>query len=145
MTTQDQTTIYHEFSGLMEDGNKSRDDMIDRAAFIYVTGHFPSHLRQHYTAALRTITQYFRRPVALDGRTGNIRLDDRAVADMQLDQHPMVNEVRAKLAQGYLIQPSRGFGARRPYWRVFMFKLAGDRISEKITVYGNGSVKSGWE
>ncbi|KRW94343.1 hypothetical protein AQY21_20655 [Paracoccus sp. MKU1] len=130
---------------MMQDGEKTREDMLDRAAYVYVTGQFPSHLRKHYTAVLRAITHYFRKPVAFDGRTGNIKLDDRVVEDLDLDKHPMVKEVRNKVAEGYFIQPSRGFGTRRPFWRVFMFKLQGEHMVDKITVQADGAVKKGWD
>lgn len=145
MSASDRALIYGEFTPTMQEGEKTRDDMVDRAAYVYVTGQFPSHLRKHYTAVLRAVTHYFRKPVAFDGRTGNIKLDERVVADLKLEQHPMVKMVREKIREGYLIQPSRGFGTRRPFWRVFMFRLAGENITDRITVQGDGSIKRGWE
>lgn len=145
-TTQDRLEdLYGEYAKMMRSGEKTREDMVDRAAYVYVTGQFPSHLRKTYTGVLRAITSYFRKPVALDGRTGNIKLDDRVVEDLQLDKHPMVKEVRAKLAEGYLINPSRGVGTRRPFWRVFMFRLKDGQATDRITVQGDGSVKKGWK
>lgn len=122
-----------------------KEQLVDRAAYVYVTGNFPSHLRKRGTKALREITSQSRELVALDGRTGNVRLDERVAEVLELEHHPMVKEVRAKILGGYAIQPSRGYGERRPFWKIFMFKLSGDRIIEKITVQGDGAVKWGWE
>lgn len=145
LTHMERRALYGEFSGMMADGEKTRDDMVDRAAYVYITGQFPSHLRKHYTGVLRSVTNYFKRPAALDGRTGSIKLDGRVALDLELEKHPMVREVRSKLAQGYLIQPSRGFGTRRPFWRIYMFLLDGTRTVEQITVQGDGSTMRGWK
>ena len=136
--------LYGEYANMMVKGTKTRDDMVERAAYVYVTGQFPSHLRKHYTGVLRAITAYFRKPVAFDGRSGSMKLDDAVVLDLVLDKHPMVKEVRAKIAEGYLINPSLGVGTRRPFWRVFMFRQEGTDITDRITVQGDGSIKRGW-
>ena len=137
--------LYGEYAAKMEEGEKVRQDMIDRAAYVYVTGQFPSHLRSTYTGLLRIFSKYLKKPVSLDGRSGNIKLDPRVVQDLDLDNHPMVIEVRKRIAQGYFIQPSRGFGTRRNFWKVFMFKLANDVVTHPITVQGDGAIKEGWD
>lgn len=87
----------------------------------------------------------FRKPSSLDGRTGNRMLDTDAVRALKLNQHEMVKAVRKKISLGYLIQPSRGFGTRNGYGKVFMFKVGPDNlIGERITVNIHGAVKDGW-
>lgn len=145
LDVEERAMVYGDFEPQMRDGEKTRDDMVDRAAYVYITGQFPSHLRKNYTGVLRAVTSFFQRPVALDGRTGNIRLNEKVVQDLELEKHPMVKEVRAKIREGYFIQPSRGVGTRRPFWRVFMFKQEGEAIKDRITVQGDGSILRGWK
>jgi hypothetical protein len=72
-------------------------------------------------------------------------LHDDAVRDLDLNNHAMVKVVREKIRQGFLIEPSRGFGTRRGYTKIFMFKRLQDRmVFEKITVTLEGAVKDGW-
>ena len=64
---------------------------------------------------------------------------------MQLERHAMVVAVRQKISQGYEIQSSLGFGKRRNYWKIFMFRPTSDgRIAFKVTVQGDGAEKQGW-
>lgn len=144
LSAEDRGLVYGDYAEMAARNTKSRDDLRDRAAYVYVTGQFPSHLRTTWTGALRTLTSYFRKPVAFDGRSGHMKLDQRVAEDLELEAHPMVKEVRAKMAEGYFIQPSLGYGKRRPYWRVFMFRQDGDNVVDRITVQGDGSVKAGW-
>lgn len=136
--------MYGKYAPYMHKGEKFYEDMVDRAAYIYTTGTFPSHLRRTYTDVLRGITEPYRKPSSLDGRHGRTILKPQVAEDMQIERHPMVRAVREKLRECYLIQPSRGFGTRRPFWRVFMFRLDGKQMVDRITVQGDGSVKKGW-
>lgn len=122
---------------------KVRDDIRDRTAFVYITGSFPTHLRKNYTAVLRAVTKYFRSPTALDNRVGNIGVTDTVVADLRLEEHPMVVGVKRFLAEGYLIQPARYTVSRRPYSKVFLYKK--EDVSQRVTVQVDGSVKQGWD
>src|SRR6056297_1536180 len=100
--------LYGVFAKDMRAGDRFPREARDRVAYVYVTGQFPSHLRKTYTGVLRAVTSYFRKPVAMDGRSGHLKLDDRVVQDLKLDRHPMVRKVREHIRQGWLIQPSLG-------------------------------------
>lgn len=128
----------------MAPGSKVRADVRDRAAYVYVTGQFPSHLRANYMGILRAITASFAKPVAMDGRSGSMKLTAAAVQDLDLENHPLVKAVRAKIEDGFLIQPSRGLQARRPYGKVFMYRPT-TKGNDLIVVTSEGAVKSGWE
>jgi hypothetical protein len=126
-------------------GERFFDDVRDRAAYVFVTGHLPSHLRQTYTGVLRQISLPFNRPSSFDGRSGCLVLLDEAVNDLRLQTHPMVLAVRAKISEGYFIQLSRGLGTRRNFGKVFMFRLGGEHTAEgRITINLDGAIKSGW-
>lgn len=123
---------------------KVRDDIRDRAAYVYVTGQFPTHLRKNYTGILRAITAQFTRPVSLDGRSGSIKITSDVVSDLDLESHPMVQEVRRRVDEGFLIRPSGGISKRRPFSRIYMYRNLKDGV-EKITVTDEGAVKRGWD
>lgn len=125
-------------------GSKMREDIRDRAAYVYVTGQFPSHLRSNTMAILRAITATLRQPVALDGRSGSIKVTSAVAADLELEAHPLVKGVRAKLAEGFLIQPSREMNARRPYSHVFMYRPGKNGI-DLVVVTSEGAVKDSWD
>lgn len=142
----DRVALYGEFAPYMFRGEKLHDDISDRAAYVFITGYFPSHLRPKSTQILRQITRPYRRPSSLDSRKGERILHDDAIRDLDLNNHAMVKAVREKIRQGFLIEPSRGFGKRRGYSKIFMFKRLQDRkVFEKITVTLEGAVKGGWE
>lgn len=138
------STAYGGHAADMAIGSKTREDVRDRAAYIFVTGQFPSHLRTNYMGILRAISATFNRPVALDGRSGSIKLTSAVVNDLDLENHPMVIAVRDKLAEGFLIQPSRGLHARRPFGKVFMYRPTGSG-NDLIVVNSEGATKIGWE
>lgn len=121
---------------------KIKDDIRDRAAYIYATGAFPTHLRQNYNAVLRAITRVFRTPTSMDRKSGSVGVENEAVADLELEKHPMVQMVRRQILAGYSIQTSRSIVSRRPYSKVFLYKR--DDPSDRITVQVDGSVKEGW-
>ncbi|WP_417463163.1 hypothetical protein [Kordiimonas sp.] len=137
--------MYRRYASSMVEGHKFFSDMIDRSAYVYVTGLYPSHLRATYTDVLRQITRPFTKPSSLDSRSGHVILRPEVVQDMQLEKHAMIREVRRKIRQGFLIEPSRGFGTRRNYSKIFMFKLNVDNLPyEPCTINIDGSVKQGW-
>lgn len=135
--------IYGDYASQMEQGSKLRSDVRDRAAYVYITGQFPSHLRSNMMGILRAVTASFQRPVSLDGRSGTIKLTSDVVNDLELEKHPMVIEVRAKINEGYMIQPSRGLQTRKPFSKVFMHRPKRGAV-DLITVNSDGSVKRGW-
>lgn len=124
---------------------KVKEQLRDRAAFVHVAGIFPSHLRPRTQRAMTRLTRHFKKPSSLDGRTGVIKLHDEVIKELNLEYHPMVTTTRNLIRAGYLIQGSRGYKSRRPYGKIFMFKIdhAGVRYSQ-TTVNIDGSTKTGW-
>ncbi len=120
-------------------------DVRDRAAYLYIVGNFPSHLRKEYTAALRQFSRRYRKPTSLDGKIGREYLNPDIANDLRLDAHPMVVEVRLMISRGYLIQGSRGFGTRNTYREVYMFQPGPDQtMTNRITIKLDGAYRQGW-
>ena len=141
-------SLYGAFSREVQSDPKARQDIRDRAAYVYVTGQFPTHLRKNYTGVLRAVTSYFRKPVSLDGRTGSVLLNKGVVTDLQLDEHPMVQTVREKIGEGFVIQPSRGISgskARRVFGKIYLYRRNDNTTVDMITVHSDGAVKSNWD
>lgn len=134
-----------EIEKLLHDKNtKDFEDLRDRAAYVYVTGSYPTHLRTYMTAMLRKITRYSRTPVSLDRRLGSMQIAQDNVVRLGLEDHPMVRKVREYLDKGYRIQLSRDdITTRRPYTKVFMFKRTGLGF-DRLTVQCDGSIKDEW-
>lgn len=137
-------TIYGPENAVKMAVSRVRDDVRDRAAYVYVTGQFPSHLGSNYMGVLTAIAETFSRPVALDGRSGSLKLTNEAVHDLDLENHPMVVEVRDRVAKGWVIQPTRDPKARRNYSKVFLYRREQGGQMNKITVTREGAVRSGW-
>lgn len=138
-------TTPDDVSRLLHDKNsKEFDDLRDRAAYVYATGSYPTHLRAYMTSLLSKITRYSRNPVSLDRRLGSMAVDETRAQQLGLDEHPMVVKVRGFIKQGYRIQLSRDDEtSRRPYTKVFLWRRARHGL-ERITVQSDGSVKDGW-
>lgn len=139
--------LHEEIDNVLQDpDSKAYHDLRDRAAYVYVTGTYPTHLRRYFTSLLRAITNYHRQPVSLDRRIGSMKLDDEAVARLELNVHPLVRKVQEYINKGYRIQVSRDLTSRRPFSKVFMFKLTSDgqRVADRVTVQYDGSTKEGW-
>lgn len=134
-----------EIEKLLHDKNtKDFEDLRDRAAYVYVTGSYPTHLRTYMTAMLRKITRYSRTPASLDRRLGSMQITQDNVVRLGLEDHPMVREVREYLGKGYRIQLSRDdITTRRPYTKVFMFKRTGLGF-DRLTIQRDGSIKDEW-
>lgn len=138
--------IYGAFAAKMVPDSSYFADLRNRAAYTYITGQFPSHLRKEYTGALRNFSRAYSKPSSLDGRIGNVFLDPNIVKDLSLEAHPMVREARKLIAKGYCIQHSRGFGSRNSFQNIFMFKLGSDQnVIDRITVKIDGAIKQGWD
>lgn len=137
--------LFGRYEAQMQEDEGFRERMRDRAAYVFVTGMFPSHLRKTSTAFLREITRPYRRPSSLDGRSGNVIVLEEAASDLQLNAHPMVRAVRTKIANGYFIQASRGPTTRRGYGKIYMFQMTSDSaITMRTTMNIDGSEKRGW-
>ena len=122
---------------------KEYDDFRDRAAYVYVTGTFPTHLRSFFMSLLRKATRYAASPSSLDQRTGSLKITTEIAQKLDLDNHPMVMQTKAYIGHGFKIQSSRGMTERRPFSKVFMFRDRNFGV-EKVTIQADGSVKSGW-
>lgn len=118
---------------------KEYADLRDRAAYVYATGTFPTHLRTLMVALLRKVARYSRAPASLDGRVGCMHVDPEMVARLGLDQHPMVVQVRRHVADGWRIQVARDVKARRPFGKVFLLKG-----NTRVTVQADGAIREGW-
>lgn len=132
--------LAQEVEALMRDTrSKGYKDLRDRAAYMYITGTYPSHLRTFFTRALGLIARIHNRPVSLDGRSGNMKLDDNIVAKMDLANHPMVLKTREYVESGYRITVSRGANNRKPYTKIFLSKG-----NDEVTVQIDGSILDHW-
>lgn len=122
---------------------KPYKDLQDRAAYMYVTGCFPTHLRGAASEWLRLVSTPSRSPSALDGRGGVMSILQPVATRLGLEMHPMVEKVREKVAQGCTITASRGPHARRPYGKVFLSRRIADG-EDRIAVKIDGSVLDHW-
>lgn len=127
---------------LKDPRSKAYKDLRDRAAYMYVTGTYPSHLRRFFTRMLGMIASMHRQGVSMDGRSGTMKVREDIVSRLQLAEHPMVAKVRTLVDQGWRIQISRGQNERKPYTKVFLFRGRGQ--AEKCTVQIDGSTKDHW-
>lgn len=118
-------------------------DLRDRAAYVYCTGTFPTHLRSYMMSLLRIATHYQLKPVALDGRSGSMELTPEIVKALDLDHHPMVARVRDFVEDGYKIFFQRELNERRPFSKVLMYRKDG-RNMHKLIVQSDGSILDGW-
>jgi hypothetical protein len=126
---------------LSDPDSKDYADLRDRAAYVYVTGSMPSHLRSLMTSLLARLATYSRTPVSFDRRVGSLALSQEMIERLDLESHPMVAKLRPFIDGGYRIQLERDMKARRPYTKVFLFNPGtGDRITVQI----DGSLKEGW-
>jgi hypothetical protein len=150
--------LYGEFADNVRCDEKFRNDLRDRAAHLYVTGLFPSHLRKTYSAALKQVSRPYKKPTSLDGRSGGVLMYEDVVRHLELEKHPMVRAVREHMQRGYLVtQPNEaralkpvGRGNttenRRNFGKVRMHRLNSEGgIRERVSIYGNGSVLDRWD
>jgi len=119
--------------------SKEFKDIQDRAAYVYATGTYPTHLRSAMMALLSKIARVGHEPASLDGRGGVIHVDQEMVRRLDLDNHPMVTKAREFVKAGWKIQVARDIKARRPYGKVFLY-----RDNQQMTVQADGSIKEGW-
>ncbi len=124
---------------LADPRSKDFGDLRDRAAHMYLTGGFPSHLREFFTSALRIISSDQELTVQAVPGAGPIGIAKEVVRRLELDGHPMVVAVRRRDLEGWKIRPSLGPDRRRPFTKVFMYLG-----SQKITVQIDGSVLDHW-
>lgn len=128
---------------LTDPTSKDYQDLRDRAAYVYCTGTFPTHLRSFMMSLLRIATHVRVQPVALDGRSGSIELTPEVRAALDLEDHPMVSRVRDFVEDGYKIFFQRDLTDRRPYSKVLLYKKEAGEI-HKLVVQADGSILDGW-
>lgn len=129
--------------GAIPDDRNSKEyaDFRDRAAYMFCTGAYPTHLRTHFTALLRAVSRYQGKPASLDGRIGNMHLDPSVAQELGLDDHPMVRKTREFVTKGYRIVLAQSLKDRRPFSKVRLIGPGGD----KVTVQIDGSLKDVWD
>jgi hypothetical protein len=119
------------------------------AAYVHLTGCWPSHRRRSTDEWLRQILIYDRSA----STEGKFRLREGEAEAMSLDAHPMVFITRMFLQEGFQIAVSLRFDMaskvwahRRPSDRIFLVKLSPDRRSllDRVTVLEDGSWVDGW-
>ena len=128
---------------LAETGSKEYNDLRDRAAYVYVTGTFPTHLRPLSVSLLRMITRLSRKPVSLDGRSGSQKLNEKTAQALSLASHPMVMKVLELVQDDWKIFYQREATERRPYSKIPMYRIEG-ATTLRITVQVDGSILDGW-
>lgn len=124
--------------------SKDYVDLRDRAAFVFVTGTLPTHLRTHMTALLRSMTVVRPEATAMDGESGSMKIEPHIARAMRLERHPMVAKVKEFLDAGYKVQASRDLKARRPFSRVFLYRESKEGMY-RMTVHSNGAIQEGWD
>ncbi|MTH94678.1 hypothetical protein [Roseibium sp. RKSG952] len=123
--------------------NKEYAALRHRAAYMYITGSFPTHLRTRMTTFLRLISEHTNQPSALDGRSGALSVTYENIESLKLESHPMVIRVRKFLDDGWKIFFDYKAKQRRPYSRVRLYKTRGEYVTKAI-VQSDGSVLDGW-
>jgi hypothetical protein len=137
--------LYGDSSDMMIWGEREFVLIRDRAAYMYATGCFPSHIHPKYTKVLRQISIPFRMPTSLDGCSGHTKVKQEVVDHLELEKHTLIKTVRQYVANVYQILSTYKIGRRRNFWGVYMFKFdLGDRILEQIIVQSDGAIKQGW-
>lgn len=119
---------------------KSREfvEFRDRAAYVYLTGTFPTHVRKHFTNLLKAATEFVRGPSSVDKRFGHIQITPDVAGQLKLDEHRMVRKVRELVEnEGFVIAQSSSIKERRPYGRI---NLVQPSTKREVTVHVDGKV-----
>ncbi|MCO6416082.1 hypothetical protein JYK14_07845 [Siccirubricoccus sp. KC 17139] len=123
---------------------KEFHDLRDRAAYVAVTGAFPTHLRPHSVRLLRQAVEYSRTPTAIDGDSGALTVRPDVRRRLRLDEHPMVVAAKRFVAEGYRIAVAREPTARRPFGRAWLYLPLDETRAVRVTVHANGAAAEGW-
>jgi hypothetical protein len=130
-----------DIQGILADPkSKEFKDLRDRAAYMFITGAHPSHLRIFFTRALTRISKMHNKPVSLDGRSGNLKIDEVIASKLELSAHPMALKAQQYVNDGWRIRVSHGPNARKPFTKVFLHRGK----DEEVTVNLDGYVKDSW-
>jgi hypothetical protein len=139
MTAQIDSTIDPEIEGILRyPRDKAFKDLSDRAAYMFITGAYPSHLRGDANRWLGLISRSGCSPSTLCS-LGPLRVAQPIADRLGLEFHPMVLKVREMLEEGYQIVLSRESSHRRPYGKIFLYKNR-----DRITVQVDGSILYAW-
>jgi hypothetical protein len=114
-------------------------DLRDRAAYVFVTGTFPTHLRVFFTRVLAVVSTTEMAASTFAGRAGSLTVAPAIAMRLGLTVHPMVVKVREYVERGYRIRISKGANERKPYYKVWVFKGEDQR-----TIKFDGSILEGW-
>lgn len=117
---------------------KAFADFRDRAAYVYIMGSFPTHIRTYFTALLSMISRTVSEPASLDRAFGGVKVNEEMVHRLRLEEHPMVRRTRLLLAEGYRLYRSNDITGRRPYGRI---PLHNPMTGVNVVVQIDGSVK----
>ena len=117
--------------------SKEYIDFRDRAAYVYITGTFPTHVRKYFTTLLRMATESAMGKSSLDGRSGHLKVAPDVVAILRLDEHPMVRKSKTYVSDGYVLATPTSVKDRRPFGKV---DLVHPKTGDKVTIKSDGSV-----
>jgi hypothetical protein len=118
--------------------SKAFADFRDRAAYVYVMGAYPTHIRTYFTTLLSVVSHSVRSPASLDKSFGSIKINEDMANRLMLDDHPMVRRVRLLLAEGYKLHRTGSITERRPYGRI---PMKNPMTGGSVVVQIDGSVK----
>lgn len=111
----------------------------DQAAFVYLTGIMPTHLRKEANHRLVAASQFAKGNTCCNGWRKAFDLRPEVVETLDIANHPMVRTVKTLVGEGWSMQSSRGVNARRPYAKVFL-----RRGDERRVVQRDGSMLIDW-
>lgn len=121
---------------LADPSSKMFADLRDRAAYMYVTQCYPTHLRPFFTGALTEMRRYASRTAGGQGPAFELTF----VHQLELDDHPMVVRVREMAAEGWTVNDPIRETARHSFQKIHL--SLGD---ERRTVRTSGEVVLGWQ
>lgn len=111
-------------------------ELRDRAAYMYLTRCYPTHLRPFYTGALTEMRRY----ANLGPQSPGFSLEPAFIHELDLDEHPMVVRAREMMARGWrLCDPIRE-SARHSFQKIHLSKG-----TQKITIRIAGEIVLGWQ
>jgi hypothetical protein len=111
----------------------------DQAAFVFLTGIMPTHLRSAANRKLVDACETAQGTTACGGWRKAFDLKSEIIEALDLLNHPMVQAVEALVKDGWSIRASRGVNERRPYTKVFL-----RRGDTQWAVQRDGSVLMDW-
>lgn len=121
---------------LAEPNSEMFKDLRNRAAYMYITGCYPTHLRPFYTGALTEMRRYSH----LEARNGGYGFEPAFIEGLELDDHPMVVRARELASRGWSLRdPLRG-SQRRSFQKIHL-----SRGERKVSVRITGETVLGWQ